>query len=43
MVCSRLEKLCDDELADAELGVGGELGPDIISRIARVMNRAACA
>jgi hypothetical protein len=43
LVCRRSEKLCDDELAGAELGAGGELGPDIISRIAGVMNRAACA
>lgn len=40
-VCSKDEKLCDGVLADAELAGGAELGPDIISRIAGVMKRAA--
>ena len=40
-VCRSDEKLCDGVLADAELAGGAELGPDIISRIAGVIKRAA--
>jgi len=45
MFCRTSEKLCDGALDDVELaGAGGaELGAIIFSRIASVMNRAACA
>ena len=42
-VCRMEEKLCDGAFVEVELAGGAELGAVIISRIASVMNRAACA
>lgn len=43
LVCSTSEKPCDGAFAGADFAAGAGWGPDIISKIARAMNRAACA
>jgi len=43
LVCRMAEKLCDGAFVDFEPAGGAELGAIIVSRIASVMSRAACA